>query len=181
VRVKSDDLQAHWDVLTTVVWPIVATALIVSVILGLLYWLIQKTPPLKVPREGPVKAAILFLCFALAGGLCGMSIGTSLQPVVGAVLPAILALLTSFFAFGFAREGGVQTRLLIAFCFIALLLMTTHLVFMGGKVRLDYELWAEKHQLEEAQKYKEAGLMVSPVDISKPGGLLQPPEAEQKH
>ena len=174
------DFQGHWYVLTNVVWPILLSAIIVSVILGLLYWLVQKAAPVWTTREGALKAGILFLCFSLAGGLCGMCIGSSLQPVVGAVLPALLTLLTAFFAFGFAREGSAEMRSLIAFCFIALLLMTTHWVFAGSKYRLGYELWAEDHQFEEAKKYKEAGLPVSPVDISKPGGLLQPP-AEPNH
>jgi hypothetical protein len=120
------DLQAHWDVLTTVVVPIVISALIVSVILALLHWLFQRVAPGSDASEGSLKAGVLFFCFGLAGGLTGRCIGTSLQPVVGAVLPAILTLLTGFFAFGFAREGSAESRSLIAFCSVALLLMTTH-------------------------------------------------------
>ena len=58
--------------------------------------------------------------FAVVGCYLGMSIGGSRESITGAVLPAIITLLSGFIAYYFKAEAGVFNRRIVPGCILAL-------------------------------------------------------------
>ena len=72
---------------------------------------------LRVQTAQPVHGSLsLIVAFAAVGVTSGVAAGNSRDPVVGAVLPAMLTLVSGLFVYMFSKDGLAQWRPVIPFC-----------------------------------------------------------------
>lgn len=126
------------EVLLTVVAPIAAT---VAVIVLLLYGSLRFLSRSRQPGQGP-----LLVAFGFLGGIIGASIGASLTPVVGTVLPAIITFIAGILAYLFGKDSLEMWRPVIPYCVTALSVSALVSSFYGGTVRRDYQEYERNHE-----------------------------------
>jgi hypothetical protein len=175
-------LDAHIYVFAYILWPIAFSVSLFSLpLVGFYRW----TQP-----KAPGEASIFIVVFGLLGAVSGICVGTSRDPVVSASLPAILTLITVFGGFAFTSQGLAKIRPVIPFCLIGMLLLSVYWIFVGSKIRFDYESYTIKVwqnlmrfekvdlELEKAQRFKLAGIPLPKSDGSKESsnesGLVEP-------
>jgi FtsH-binding integral membrane protein len=89
---------------------------------------------------------LLIFAFSLLGGVIGIFVGMSQTPVIGTVLPALLAFITGFLTYLFSKETLKEWRSIIPVCIISLLITSLFGSFMASQVRLDFELNTREYQ-----------------------------------
>jgi predicted neutral ceramidase superfamily lipid hydrolase len=72
---------------------------------------------LRLQTKRPVQGSLsLIVAFAAVGVTSGMAAGNSREPIVGAMLPAMLTLVSGLFVYIFSKEGLANWRPVIPFC-----------------------------------------------------------------
>jgi hypothetical protein len=84
--------------------------------------------------------------FALLGSVPGVIAGSSREPVVGAMLTGLLALLSSTLAFLLSKEGLVKWRPLIPFLMISMLTGALFGLVFGSVYRKQWDGYARAYQ-----------------------------------
>ncbi|MDM8166434.1 hypothetical protein [Roseovarius sp.] len=82
--------------------PVLGIATLIWIVLRIVYW------------KSPVRAGTGFL-FALVGALIGIFLGSSREPAVQAIVPAIVTLIGGFLAWTLQKEAHGQASLLRGF------------------------------------------------------------------
>jgi len=158
-------LSEGWTIIYLIVLPILVAAGVVSVFV----WLIALCFKVTGKKKG---FWIYILVFALLGTVTGFVAGNSREPVISAVLPGLLALVTALCGYAFTVEGLKHLQPAIPFCILALMLSSVYGLAFGSNVRGkddDFKRAYDKYllhyqnvdlEVEKAQKFKQLGLQV---------------------
>jgi hypothetical protein len=156
--------QAYWDVLELVLGPILLSVILVSLPMMVVF---RRSKP----KEFPETWAFIIV-FSLLGSVVGICIGASRESVIGTVFPVFLTAMMALAGYAFTKEGLAKIRPVIPYCLVAMLLLSPYWVFMGAKLRLNYEIWHTRFEkieveFEKAKLFKKAGLPLPNVEASK--------------
>lgn len=89
---------------------------------------------------------VLIASFAVLGGILGVSVGASRSPELGAILPALLTVITFLLGYLFSREHLSEWRPIIPYCILVLLLNSFYGLFVGSTIRGKHENFVREHQ-----------------------------------
>lgn len=102
--------------------------------------------PLKEARLAPGSTGLIG-AFSCLGMVIGILTGTSMTPVVGSLLPALLTLLGAMLAYMFGKESLAVWRPAVPYCLIVLMLSALYGIFMGGTIR---DTWQRNADIKRA-------------------------------
>jgi hypothetical protein len=121
-------------------------AVLTSVIaIALVYWLVSGI-------NAPI--AMLAFAFAILGGVAGVITGSSMEPLVGALITGVLGIVSAALSYAFARETDAAIRAVIPAAIILLLLNALAGLAVGQNAKkklIIYTNTMEEHRLD----YKE--------------------------
>jgi predicted neutral ceramidase superfamily lipid hydrolase len=134
-------------------WNDLVAPLLVAVVVLVILILIASRLALK---KITLQQSLLVIAFALLGGISGTIAGASSEPIVGAMLTAILGVVSAALSFLLGKDSVAALRDFLPFVIIGLILAALAGLVVGRayKVRWDeYEVAMKKHMLEYEQVY----------------------------
>ena len=122
--------KEFFDLLTVVVWPIAAAALLIGGA-GFLGIVIARWR-----ARDPFRGAGAFLtAFTVLGLVVGFAAGHSREAALGAVLPALLTLISGVLTYALTKEGLAPFRSVLPHCITILAIASLVGLSIGGTVR----------------------------------------------
>jgi len=138
-----------WHVCKFIFFP---TLLFITIISAFIILFVKILFQIEIKKYG-----LLLISFGFLGGVLGVASGASESPVMSAVLPALLTLVTGLLGHLFSKEHLKEWRPIIPCCIISLLLTALFGLFAGASI--------VKSQEEFIRNYEKRLLLYKNVEL----------------
>lgn len=127
-----------------VVWPVLAGILAI-VVVGLVPIALARLRHATQYRD----SVSFLIAFAALGVTTGFSTSFSREPAVGAVLPALLTIMSGVVTYAFSKDGLVQYRPILPHCITVLAIASLLGLAIGSTARAPFDDDADQRRLDE--------------------------------
>lgn len=150
------------DIYNVLVYVLIPSSLFIGLGFAVIYGTARFIGKLNIEGQG-----VLIAAFAVLGGILGVTVGASRSPELGAILPALLTVITFLLGYLFSREHLSEWRPVIPYCILVLLINSFYGLFLGSAIRGKHEDFEKEYQkrllyyenveleVEKAKKLKE--------------------------